>query len=129
MRGSLAALVVVLTAAAFLSAAWDDRARQWIEGLVSMGTQRPSSVLMVTAGTLLGLLMLPLILVTLAATFSRRGGELWQANLQRYALAFVPLGLGMWGAHYTYHWLDRRGHAGDRRLAHCVGPGPDAHGH
>jgi hypothetical protein len=58
---------------------------------------------------ILGLVVLPLILLALAGLASRRlSGERSQplrAVAGRYVYALVPLGFGMWLAHYSFHFL------------------------
>ena len=57
---------------------------------------------------LLALVALPILAVGGAAVLSRQWGRLEAGTLQvatRYAYALVPLGFGMWLAHYCYHFL------------------------
>ena len=52
--------------------------------------------------------MLPLLAVGSAAVLSRRWGRLtasWLEVATRYSYALVPLGFGMWLAHYSFHFL------------------------
>jgi cytochrome c oxidase assembly factor CtaG len=107
-RPDIAALVVVLVFGAFANAAgmvgpvteW----QEWLAGLLGIH----SPLLATTAFYLLALVVLPLLAVSGAAALSRRWGELNAATLEvatRYAYALVPLGFGMWLAHYSFHFL------------------------
>jgi hypothetical protein len=52
--------------------------------------------------------VLPLLAVGGAAALSRRWGRLKATTLEvatRYAYALIPLGFGMWLAHYGFHFL------------------------
>lgn len=67
-----------------------------------------SSLAIITFGTILGLFILPLCIVAAVAIASRWAacdGTNWRANAARYAVALAPLGIGMWAAHYTFHFL------------------------
>jgi ferredoxin len=107
-RPDLAALVLVLVFAAFVNAAgmvapvveWQDRLT------ADLGLSGPRPVL--TACFALGLLVLPVLLVGTAATL----GRWWSGETEgllaaatRYSFALVPLGAGMWLAHYSFHLL------------------------
>jgi cytochrome c oxidase assembly factor CtaG len=107
-RPDLAALVVVLVFGAFANAAgmvgpvaeWQER---W---QVLLGQRSP--FLGVTLFYLFALLLLPLLAVGLAALLSRWGGRLpsgWLRTATRFSYALLPLGFGMWLAHYSFHLL------------------------
>ena len=54
------------------------------------------------------LFALPLAAVGTAAVLSRRWGRLtatWSEIATRYSYALVPIGLGMWLSHYSFHFL------------------------
>ena len=54
------------------------------------------------------LVVLPLVAVGGAALLSRGwagGGERWLPTAMRYTYGLVPLGFGMWLAHYSFHLL------------------------
>ena len=71
-----------------------------------MGVRSP--LLATTAFYLLALVALPLLAVGGAAALSRRWGRLEAGTLEvatRYSYALVPLGFGMWLAHYGFHFL------------------------
>ncbi len=107
-RPDLAALVLVLVFGAFANAAgmvgpvaqWQEQLTEWA-GL-------SSPLLATTVFYLLALVVLPLLTVGGAAVLSRRWGRLKGDTLEvatRFAYTLVPLGFGMWLAHYSYHFL------------------------
>ncbi|MCE9556119.1 MAG: cytochrome c oxidase assembly protein [Planctomycetes bacterium] len=108
VRPSVTVLMVVLTAAAFLNAAWMTTLRVGIERPAQAWLGAYGTPTLVTLSTLLGLILVPLCVVAIVATASRRATDddpTWRTNAARYALALVPMGLGMWAAHYTFHFL------------------------
>jgi cytochrome c oxidase assembly factor CtaG len=107
-RPDLAALVVVLVFGAFVNAAgMVGPVVAWEEQLSSF--LRQSSLLLVTSlFYLVALLVLPLLVMGGAGALSRRWGKLtasWIDVTIRYSYALVPLGFGMWLAHYSFHFL------------------------
>ena len=58
---------------------------------------------------MLGLIVLPACLLAAAALASRAWGQTGERrltdNVMRYVYALVPLGFGMWLAHYGFHFL------------------------
>jgi cytochrome c oxidase assembly factor CtaG len=107
-RPDLAALVVVLVFGAFANAAgmvgpvvdWQDR----LSSFLGQSSPRLATSLFY----LLGLIVLPMLAVVGAALLSRRWGRLstrWLDVATRYSFALVPLGFGMWLAHYSFHLL------------------------
>ncbi len=107
-RTDLAALTVVLVFGAFLNAfgmvAPVYAFERWLAGLLR--TDSEPLVLLVVFG--LGLVLLPLLLVGLAAWASRALGgsrEPLIAGATRFSYALVPVGFGMWLAHYSFHLL------------------------
>ena len=111
-RTDLAVMVVVLVFAAFLNAAemispvlqLEDRLTAWL------GFTSPIPA--VTVETLLGLLVLPAVTIAVATAVSRRlsGAEGDIPTIaRRFAYALVPLGFGMWLAHYSFHFFTSAG--------------------
>jgi hypothetical protein len=107
-RRDIAALIVVLVFGAFANAAgMVGPIAEWQERLASyVGIHSP--LLATTAFYLLVLVVLPLLAVGGTAALSRWWGRLAGGTLDvatRYAYTLVPLGFGMWLAHYSYHFL------------------------
>lgn len=107
-RQDYAALVVVLVAGAFLNAfgmvapvySFERR----LAATLGIGSE-PLLLALVFGG---GLVALPALLVALAAWGSRTlgsTGESLRANGLAYVYALAPLGLGMWVAHYSFHFF------------------------
>jgi cytochrome c oxidase assembly factor CtaG len=107
-RTDLAAVVLVLVFGAFANAAgmvapalaWRDR--------IEAGLGAWSGVLVTTAFYFVALILLPLLSVAEATSLSRSWGRLsgdWLSVATRYCFALVPLGFGMWLAHYSFHFL------------------------
>ncbi len=107
-RPDIAALVLVLVFGAFANAAGMvgpvAEAEQWFAQ--RMGFSSP--LLATTAIYGLTIVALPLLAVGCAAMLSRRWGRLQGRLLEiatRFAYALVPLGFGMWLAHYGFHFV------------------------
>src|SRR5262249_54638095 len=101
-RADIAALVVVLVFAAFANAA--GMVGPFIDGLMRLR----SPLLATPSFSLVALIVLPLLAVGTAATLSRRWGNLPAGHIDvatRFAYTLVPLGLGMWLAHYIFHFV------------------------
>ena len=105
-RTDIAALVIVLVFAAFVNAfgmvAPVYVLEQWLAGLLGVR----SEPLVLGVVFLVGLIALPFALVTLAAWSSRAlvgGTEPLGSTVTRYSFALVPIGFGMWLAHYGFH--------------------------
>jgi cytochrome c oxidase assembly factor CtaG len=105
-RPDLAALILVLVFGAFANAAGMVGpvvdAQERLAALVGIR----SPLLATTAFNLLAVIVLPLLAVGGAAALSRRWGRLEAGTLEvatRYVYALVPLGFGMWLAHYSFH--------------------------
>jgi cytochrome c oxidase assembly factor CtaG/polyferredoxin len=107
-RTDLAALVLVLVFGAFANAAgMVGPILQWRDGIEAQVGQG-CGLLLTTAFYVLALVVLPLLTVGAAAGLSRRWGRLhgsWLEVATRYSFALVPLGFGMWLAHYSFHFL------------------------
>jgi len=107
-RRDLAALTMVLVFGAFLNAfgmvAPIYAFERWLGELLHIGAE--PLLLAIIFG--LGLLVLPVVLIGLAAAASRaltHGAGTLPTVALRYCYTLVPLGLGMWLAHYGYHLL------------------------
>jgi cytochrome c oxidase assembly factor CtaG len=105
-RPDLAALVIVLVFAAFANAAgmvapvvaWQDS--------LATALGLSSSLWVVTAFLLVATIALPLVLVGLATALGRWGSgdrSRWLETACRFSYTLVPLGFGMWLAHYSFH--------------------------
>lgn len=107
-RTDLAALVTVLTFGAYLNAFAMIRPVYALqEGLARLlGTTSPTPGLLLIFA--IGLLLLPAVLLGAAAALSRSLAAL-PVSLgeiaRRYVWALVPMGFGMWLAHYAFHFL------------------------
>jgi ferredoxin len=107
-RKDLAALVLVFTFGALLNAfgmvSPVYAVESWLAGL--LGTTREVPVLGVLFVAVL--VLEPVLLLGLAAFLSRRGAGTREPLLPlatRFAYALVPLGFGVWLAHYGFHLL------------------------
>ncbi len=107
-RRDLAALALVVVFGAFLNAfgmvAPVHTVERWLAGILA--TESEAVVLLLIFG--LGLIVLPLAAVMAAAWLSRRLGGSRRPLLSsavRLSFGLVPLGFGMWVAHYGYHFL------------------------
>lgn len=105
-RWDLAALAIVFTFGALLNAfgmvAPVYAFQAWLAE--RMGTQSDFVVLSVLFALCLGLL--PALLVGGCAWLSARtNGTSPGMEVRRFALSFVPLGFGVWLAHYSFHFL------------------------
>lgn len=107
-RTDLAALVIVLVFAAFVNAFGMVppvyALEQWLATQLGV-TSEP-----VVLGVLfiVGLVALPFVLVTAAAWSSRAlvgSSESLAATATRFSFALIPIGFGMWLAHYGFHFL------------------------
>ncbi len=103
-----AALALLLTFAAFLNAFGMvepvSRLQEWMAA--ALGLTSPLLLLALFFG--LGLVVLPSLLTGAAAWASRalsRGSDTLVERASTYAWGLVPLGFGMWLAHYLYHLL------------------------
>lgn len=107
-RPDMAALVLVLVFAAFVNTfgmiAPVHRALAALQGIT--GTDSPALATVLLFGA--GLVLAPLLLAGVAAwagrALSGESGSLIQVAT-RYAWSLVPVGFGMWAAHYLFHFL------------------------
>jgi hypothetical protein len=107
-RPDLAALVLVLVFGAFANAA--GMVGPVVEGQARfsslLGQRSPLLAVSLFCGT--ALVLLPVLAVGAAAALSRWWGRApgsLLATATRFSYALVPLGFGMWLAHYSYHFL------------------------
>jgi hypothetical protein len=80
---------------------------EWQEQLAGLAKIR-SPFLATTVFYLLALVVIPVLAIGGAAVLSRWWGRLSATSLEvatRFAYALVPLGFGMWLAHYCFHYL------------------------
>jgi cytochrome c oxidase assembly factor CtaG/polyferredoxin len=107
-RPDLAALIVVLTFGAYANAAgMVAPAVEFRDQLASL-LPRWSPLLVTSLLYVFGLLVLPALMVGMSAVLSRWLGRLkesWLKVATRFAFSLVPLGFGMWLAHYSFHFL------------------------
>ena len=107
-RPDLAVLVVVVVFGAFANAAgMVGPVQGWRDGVGSLLGQH-SPLLATSLFYVLGLVVFPLLTVGSAAILSRRWGRLTASSLgvaTQYSFALVPIGFGMWLAHYNFHFL------------------------
>lgn len=107
-RLDIAFLIMVLTFGAFMQAFGMIPPIYELEAWLAerMGVTTEAPVLAVIF--FVGVVLLPTLLVTAAAWFSRWGGQL-QASVKqtigRFAPGLVPVGAGMWAAHYSFHFF------------------------
>jgi hypothetical protein len=107
-RPDLAFLIVILVFGAFANAAGMVgpvvEARDRLDRFLG----QPSPRVTTTLFYVVALLVLPLLAVGGAAVLSRKWGqhtETWIEVATRYSYALVPMGFGMWLAHYGFHLL------------------------
>jgi cytochrome c oxidase assembly factor CtaG/ferredoxin len=107
-RPDVAALIVVLTFGAYANAAgMVAPVLEWRDQLTS-ALPRRSPLLVTSLLYVFGLLVLPALMVGMSAVLSRWLGQLkepWLKVATRFAFSLVPIGFGMWLAHYSFHFL------------------------
>ena len=85
-----------------------------------------SPIPIVTVESILGLLVLPCVTIAAAAAASRRpsgtAGDVL-TSARRFVYCLVPLGFGMWLAHYSFHFFTSAGAVipAVQRFAHDLG--------
>jgi cytochrome c oxidase assembly factor CtaG/polyferredoxin len=107
-RPDLAALVLVLVFGAFANAAGMVGPVLAFEDRVDATLGLRSSTLVVTASLIAALVVLPLLVVGAATVLGRWwSGDTgrWLDVATRFSFALVPLGCGMWLAHYSFHFF------------------------
>lgn len=107
-RGDMGALVLVFTFGALLNAFAMVSPVHAVQSSIGalLGTATPALVM----GTLftLALVVEPVLLLGFAAWATRRGtgdSRSLPVLATRFAFALVPFGLGVWSAHYAFHFL------------------------
>jgi hypothetical protein len=107
-RPDMAALVLVFTFGALLNAfgmvSPVYALQAWLAGLLGTTARAPVLAVLFVAG----LVVEPAMLLGLTAWGSRRLSGLREPVLRlgmRYAFSLVPLGFGVWVAHYAFHFL------------------------
>ncbi len=107
-RKDLAALAIVFTFGALLNAFGMVSpvyvVERWLAGLLHVGHEAP------VLGVIFGFFLLvePFVLLGMAAWITRAWGRTERPLLPiavRYSYALVPLGFGMWLAHYGFHFF------------------------
>jgi hypothetical protein len=107
-RRDIAALVTIFTFGALLNAFGMVSPvyafQTWLAGV--LGTRSESVVLGVLFG--LALVVEPVVLLTLTGWSARRFGgarDRLLPHITRFAYSLVPLGCGIWAAHYAFHFF------------------------
>ena len=113
-RPDVAALVLLLVFAAFANAGgMVAPVVEWQQRLTAALGMK-SSLVVLTFALAIALLVLPLILTGSAGILSSwwsGDGERWLESAARFTFALVPLGFGMWLAHFSFHFLTGAGAA------------------
>ena len=107
-RIDLAALCIVLVAGAFANAALMTGPLLDLQDRLMSASGLRSPLVATSALCLLALVPLPFSIVGVTAVISRwcgRSTETSTALATRFAYALVPLGFGMWLAHYSFHFI------------------------
>lgn len=107
-RPDLAALVVVFSFGALLNAFAMVSPVYAFQAWLAERLDTSSEALVLGALFGLALLVEPVVLLGLATQVSRRLGQAsdgWLATVTRFAYGLAPLGLGIWAAHYAFHFL------------------------
>ncbi len=106
-RADMALLILLLSFAAFMQAFAMIppvyALEAWLAERLGATTEAPVLAIIFLAG----LVGLPLLLAGSAAWLSRAGGGLrvdLPATVARFAPSLVPMGAGMWAAHYAFHF-------------------------
>ena len=104
-RPDVAALALVLVFGAFANAgAMVEPVLRWQQWAATQAGARP--ILPITGGLLLAVIIVPALSVGLCGWIGRLlsgVGTPARELICRFALSLVPLGLGMWAAHFTFH--------------------------
>ncbi len=107
-RPDLAALALLLVYAAFVNAFGMVEPVFRLQGWAAATLGITSRGVLLALLFAVGLVLLPLVLTGVTAGVSRRLSRSEDSLVEtgsRYAWGLVPLGLGMWAAHYLFHFL------------------------
>jgi hypothetical protein len=107
-RPDLAALALFLTFAAFMNAFGMVTPVYALQEWMGRSLQTTSGPLVVGVLFLTGMILLPALLVggvARASALLSRSGRTMVQEATRFGYALVPLGFGMWIAHYLFHFL------------------------
>ncbi|MCA9264918.1 MAG: cytochrome c oxidase assembly protein [Planctomycetales bacterium] len=104
-RADLTTVVIVLLFASLVNAAWMTAPGIRLEENVTsaLGVHRLWTV---TLGMIVGLVIVPMIVCYCVARVSESFGQRnsrWTDNVGQFAVSLVPLSLGMWLAHFSFH--------------------------
>jgi polyferredoxin len=108
-RSDIAALAIIFTFAALLNAFAMTAPAHALERWLGGGVNRSSEAIVLTLLFVVALVVLPAILLPLAGSATRASagtsaGGLG-ATIVTFAPVVVPLGLGVWLAHYGFHFM------------------------
>lgn len=107
-RPDVLALVLVVVFAGFVNAAGMIGPTATLQASIGHAIGIHSELALWTLLLLAGLFVIPAVLLattTLASTSLARAGVPGRTNLLRMAYGLVPVGFGMWLAHYGFHFL------------------------
>lgn len=107
-RMDLAALVIVLVFGAFANAAGMVGPIANAQQQLALFTGVRSPLVATSVFYFMAIILIPLLAIGGTAAWSRRWGKLPEGTsevIMRYAYVLVPLGFGMWLAHYSFHFL------------------------
>jgi ferredoxin len=107
-RPDLAAMALFLTFAAFMNGFGMVTPIYALEAWLGRALGTTSSPLIVGIIFLVGMILIPAVLVAAtarASAFFSASGRTVVEEATRFAYALVPIGFGMWVAHYLFHFL------------------------
>ncbi|MEM7347673.1 MAG: FesM, partial [Chloroflexota bacterium] len=108
-RSDLAVLMLVLTFGAYFNAFGMITPVYTLQRNLSLwlGTESEALILLLIFGV--GLIILPIILLTttsfLTQLLVKQAGDSIASTARRFTYSLVPVGFGMWLAHYAFHFL------------------------
>jgi polyferredoxin len=107
-RADLAALAVVFTFAALVSAFAMTTPAHGVEQFLAAGLDARSEWPVLAIVFMAGIVILPALLIGGAGAVTRaiaEDGQTLRALMIRYAYTLIPIGFGVWAAHYGFHLL------------------------